>query len=423
MFQRRFKNRAFLFLIVLTGVTSVTVLFTRGMQSYGFDNGDPESVLPGVGEIRPAPAEPAMIPPFLEFVEFMDRELDSSLTVGAAYTVANSGNIACTRTFGETRTGSGEKVDEHTLFRLASVSKGFAGVLACMLDMEGAVSLDDRILDHYPGFRLKDSANTAGMTIRHLLSHSSGLVPYAFDNLVEAGEDLPQIVSRLHEVDISAPPGALYGYQNVLFSMFDPIARKATGVPYEVLMEELIFKPLGMSDASVGMISTGGELNMAWPHVRTGTGYASLKPHTGYYNVLPAAGVNASISDLERWLIALLGHAPEVFPDTIGRILAEPVIYTPLKSRYTRYWKPFRGRYYSLGWRIYDYRGRKIIYHGGYIRGYRAEIGYCPEEDVGIAFLQNSPNSLASKVTPRFFDLFFDYLDRSGKEFAAIAGE
>jgi hypothetical protein len=90
-------------------------------------------------------------------------------------------------------------------------------------------------------------------------------------------------------------------------------------------------------------------------------------------------------------------------------MLAEPLIYTPLKYRYTRYWKPFRERYYSLGWRIYHYRGRKIIYHGGYIRGYRAEIGYCPQEDVGIAFLQNSPNSLASKAVPRFFDLYFDH--------------
>ena len=90
-------------------------------------------------------------------------------------------------------------------------------------------------------------------------------------------------------------------------------------------------------------------------------------------------------------------------------MLGEPLIYTPLKYRYTRYWKPFRERYYSLGWRIYHYRGRNIIYHGGYIRGYRAEIGYCPQEDVGIAFLQNSPNSLASKAIPRFFDFYFDH--------------
>ncbi len=115
-------------------------------------------------------------------------------------------------------------------------------------------------------------------------------------------------------------------------------------------------------------------------------GYIALKPHQGYYNVLPAAGVNASISDMGQWLLALLGYQESVFPDTISKILAEPLIYTPLKYRYTRNWQSFKGRYYSLGWRIYQYRGRKIVYHGGYIRGYRAEIAFCPAEDVGIAF-------------------------------------
>jgi len=123
---------------------------------------------------------------------------------------------------------------------------------------------------------------------------------------------------------------------------------------------------------------------------------------------LPAAGVNASISDMSQWLLALLGYRPEQLPDTVRNTLATPLIYTPLKARYTRYWKPFRERYYSLGWRIYHYQDRTIVYHGGYIRGYRAEIGFCPEEDVGIAFLQNSPNGLASKCVPAFFDLFFD---------------
>jgi beta-lactamase class C len=142
--------------------------------------------------------------------------------------------------------------------------------------------------------------------------------------------------------------------------------------------------------------------------VRTSRGYVALNPQQGYYNVLPAAGVNASISDMGQWLLTLLGNYPEQFPDTVRTLLATPVIYTPLKARYTRQWKPFRERYYSLGWRVYHYRDHWIVYHGGYIRGYRAEIGFCPEEQAGIAFLQNSPNGLASKCVPTFFDLIFD---------------
>ena len=72
----------------------------------------------------------------------------------------------------------------------------------------------------------------------------------SMDNLVEADQELPDIIERLVEVDISAPPGQLYGYQNVLFSMLDPIAKKATGIPYQVRLEQKIFHPLGMTDAS-----------------------------------------------------------------------------------------------------------------------------------------------------------------------------
>jgi beta-lactamase class C len=401
-FLKRYRHRLSLFILSMMGIVAILILFSKGMRLY-----DPGTRLPDVqhnvhGARGSLSREVTAYPPVREFIEFMNRELDSSSTVGAAYTVVRGGRVEYTTTFGEIRKGSGIAVDDHTIFRLASVSKGFAGALACMLEQEGVFSLD--------------SVNTADMTIRNLLSHTTGLVPFAFDNLVEEGVDLGQIVSRLREVDISAPPGALYGYQNVTFSMLDPITRRATGTPYQVLLEEMIFKPLGMNNASAGQVPLRPGLNMASPHVRGGEGFIPLDPQSGcYYNVLPAAGVNASISDMGQWLLALLGHQPGSFPDTVRNLLAEPLIYTPLKYRYTRYWQPFRERYYSLGWRIYFYRDRKIVYHGGYIRGCRAEIAYCPQEDVGIAFLQNSPTNLASKCIPRFFDLYFDHLDGSGK--------
>ena len=350
----------------------------------------------------------SLSPPFREFVQFMEQELDSTQTVGAAFTIVHGGEVVFTGTYGVREKGSLKEVDEHTLFRMASVSKGFAGVLASMLEQDGAFSLNDKVVEHYPGFLLKDSVSTAKLSIRNLLSHTSGLVPYAFDNLVEADQDLTTIIERLDEVDISAPPGELYGYQNVMFSMLDPIVRNATGIPYKALLQDKIFNPLGMTDASAGPVYMDRNPNLAYPHVRTKNGYVALQPHEGYYNVLPAAGVNASISDMSKWLIALLGYNPEWMSDTILSNISTPVIYTPLKWQYTRYWKPFRERYYSLGWRIYTYQGRQIVYHGGYIRGYRAEIAFCPSEDVGIAFMQNSPNNLASRCVPTFMDLFLE---------------
>jgi beta-lactamase class C len=400
MRERLIKVTVLLFLVIL--FSAGTIFVSKGTRP-------PESITVQEQLTLPEESDPVYLSrPVREFIQFMEQELDSSLTVGAAFTIVQGGEVVYTGTYGVREKGKPGKVDEHTLFRLASVSKGFAGVLAGMLDHEGIFSLDDRVVDHYPGFQLKDSINTADLTIRNLLSHTSGLVPYAFDNLVEADQDLFTIVDRLDEVDISAPPGELYGYQNVLFSMLDPIAKKATGSPYQVLLEQRIFNPLGMNNASAGPVDMDLYPNMALPHVNTGKEYVALRSHNGYYNVLPAAGVNASISDMGQWLLALLGHKPEWIPDTVLSTISTPIIYTPLKWSYTRYWKPFRERYYSLGWRIYNYQGREIVYHGGYIRGYRAEIAFCPAEDVGIAFMQNSPNNLASRFVPTFMDLLLE---------------
>lgn len=395
--------RVFAFVLMMVVLSAGTIYITRGTMPMS------QRAESGVSEIQFEERDPLpVLPAFRDFIQFIDTELDSTRTVGAAYTIVHRGNVVYTAAYGERNRENHLKVDEHTLFRMASVSKGFAGVLASMLEQDGVFSLSDRVVDHYPGFLLKDSLSTANLTIRHLLSHTSGLVPYAFDNLVEAGQDLYTIVDRLDEVDISAPPGELYGYQNVMFSMLDPIARRATGIPYQVLLQEKIFKPLGMEDASVGPVDLDKNPNMAYPHVRTRSGYVPLDPREGYYNVLPAAGVNASISDLGQWLLGLLGHKSRYLPEAVLDSISTPLIYTPLKWQYTRYWKPFRERYYSLGWRIYHYQGLEIIYHGGYIDGYRAEIAFCPSEDVGVAFLMNSPNPLASRVVPTFFDLFLE---------------
>ena len=150
--------------------------------------------------------------------------------------------------------------------------------------------------------------------------------------------------------------------------------------------------------------------NVAFPHSRKNGEFFPLPLHTGYYNLLPAAGINASIEDMGKWLAALLGRTPMVIDPSVIALITHPQVQTPLKSAYTRQWDPIDERYYSLGWRIFDYKGHRIIYHGGYVRGYRAEIAFCPELDTGIAFLQNSPDRVASLCIPVFFNILFEEL-------------
>ncbi len=348
----------------------------------------------------------------IQYLKFIENEIDSTNTVGAALTIVYKNHLLISNTYGIKKTGTTDSINQHTVFRLASVSKGFAGVLASILEEDSTLSLNEKVKDIIPDFRLKDSINTYDLTIQNLLSHTTGLVPHAFDNLIEDGVSYPIILQKLPEVEISAKPGVLYSYQNVIFSLFDSIVHIKTGLPYDILLRKKIFRPLKMRDASANpTVFIRKKSNIAHPHYYSNGKAISLPPNTGYYNLKPAAGINASISDMSKWLMALLGNNPDVLDTSILNHITSPVIHSPLKWRYLRNWDPIESKYYSLGWRIYIYKGRKIIYHGGYVTGYRAEIAFCPEENLGIAFLQNSPNKLASKCVPQFFNLWFEFSD------------
>jgi beta-lactamase class C len=404
--------------IFLGGIIALsTVLFTNrsqegspGSDSISHRDSNPEPVTRNAHLEDTSPIHKTL----LRFDEFLRSSLDSMASVGAAATVVHGNEPVYTLTFGVKRVGTADSVDRNTVFRLASVSKGFAGVLACLLHQKGKLDLDDRVIAYLPDFLLKDSASTCDMSIRHLMNHTSGLVPHAYDNLAEEGRTVGEILPRLVEVKISAPPGQLYGYQNVLFSMFDTIAELGLNKDYPELMSEYIFDPLDMQNASTGYLELVWNSNVAFPHIKRGGGFYPLPLHTGYYNLLPAAGINASIDDISKWLGALLGNAPRAIPPVVLKAISTPVVETPLKRAYTRRWDPIDGRFYSHGWRIFDYKGHRIMYHGGYVRGYRAEIAFCPELETGLAFLQNSPNGVASRCVPAFFNYYFEELRKPG---------
>jgi len=343
-----------------------------------------------------------------KYETYFKTQFDSNRTVGASLAIIYKGKVAFLKCYGVKTVGTSDSIDEHTVFRLASVSKGFAGILACILEQNGNIKLSDRVDKYLPNFRLKDTLDSHILTIENLLSHTTGLVPHAYDDLIEGGVSFSTILGELPQVEISDTPGKLYSYQNVIFSLVDTIFYLQTGKKYSTLIERKIFKPLHMRDASVGADYTLFRHNVAMPHIWDGSRNVTLMPNKGYYNLLPAAGVNASIIDMCKWMIALMGYKEDVINKSIRKKINTPLIETPLKRSYTRSWGKVDKKQYSLGWRIYTYKGRKIIYHGGYVTGYKAEIAFCPKEEVGIIFLENSPDELASKSVPEFFNIWFN---------------
>jgi beta-lactamase class C len=104
-----------------------------------------------------------------------------------------------------------------------------------------------------------------------------------------------------------------------------------------------------------------------------------------------------------------MGGYPQVISSQMLDTLYQPLIVTPIKNRYFRLWQPFNKAYYGLGWRILQFPDHKVVYHGGYVNGYRSEIAFIPDEGLGIVVLVNAPSSLPNFSIPKFFEVFHKY--------------
>ncbi|MBT8060184.1 MAG: beta-lactamase family protein [Gammaproteobacteria bacterium] len=342
------------------------------------------------------------------FGEFFRAQVVLEDITGAAFVVATPEGIVHVGTSGHTDTSESRAIDEHTTFRVASVSKTFAAGLAGVLVEEGEFDWDDRLVDYVPDFRLK--GDESRVRIRHVLGQSTGVVPHAYDNLIEDGVPLERIRDQFSKLPYLCAPGSCYSYQNSIFSLIEPVMEKTTSRSYADLMEEKIFRPLDMRTASVGYEPFVGNPNHARPHVKTRSGWKTVNVKPNYYRVAPAAGVNASATDMGKWLAAQMGGRPAVLHPEVVDTLTTPRVRTPRDKR-RKHWRDLLSdAHYGLGWRIYRLGEHEIAYHSGWVSGYRADIAWSETHGIGIAVLMNVEGNGINKLTTTFWRMAFDAL-------------
>lgn len=340
------------------------------------------------------------------FKSYFVQHVSAENITGAAFVIASRGGIVDLGTAGYTDTTRKQPIDQDTVFRVASVSKTFAAGLAGMLVRDGRFGWDDRVIDHVPGFRLK--GDSGRVRVRDLLGQSTGLIPHAYDNLIEDGVSLDRIEKKYRELDYVCQPGTCYSYQNSIFSLIEPVIEQTTSQSYEQLMESRIFQPLGMRTASVGYQPFVSSPNHALPHVRSRGQWKTVEVQPNYYQVAPAAGVNASALDMGKWLVAQLGGYPAVIDPAVIEGLVEPRVRTVRDTR-RQYWRDLLSEaHYGLGWRIYRLGDHEIAYHSGWVSGYRADIAWSAEHDIGIAVLMNVEGSSINELTTTFWRMAFE---------------
>ena len=338
---------------------------------------------------------------------------------GLATAVVVDDKVAFEHTIGYADVATRQPVTPETVFRLASLSKAFATALVGLLVDDGKLHWDTKLVNVLPYFKLKNMQDADKATVSDILGQRLGLPRNTYDNMLE--DDIPyeELVRKLDEVSLACGVGACYGYQNVAFGMISDVVFARTGEFFYRLVDKRIFYPLGMDTASYGR--TGLETSKSWarPHHPSAHGWVPFQPKETYYRVAPAAGVNASLRDMEKWLIAQMGGRPDVLPPALLQVLHTPGVVTPTEL-YATPWRRARltAAHYALGWRVYEYGGQTLIFHAGAVAGYRTMIGFFPKYHVGVVTLWNSTGPMPGGLMPMVFDdlLGLPHVDWAGVE-------
>jgi beta-lactamase class C len=371
-------------------------------------------------------SEPVALPPervkqaLDDYAHWLDVVAQRNEVAGLATAVVVNNKVAFERTLGYADANTQEPITPTTVFRLASLSKAFATAVTGLLIDEGRFSWNTKLADALPFFQLKDAQASGEVTVRDILGQRLGLPHNTYDQMLEDNVPYEELVRKLDEVTLTCNVGECYGYQNVAFSLIGDLIYAETGDFFYHQVDRRIFFPLGMTTASYGREALESSKSWARPHRPHGAhAWESFDPKEAYYRVAPAAGVNASLRDMEQWLIAQMGGRPDVLPQTLLDQLHAPGVPTPGEMHATP-WRHARvtAASYALGWRVFTYGGETMVFHAGAVEGYRTMIAFFPRYRVGMVSMWNSPGAVGTDLMPMVFDamLGLPHVDWAGVE-------
>ncbi|MGS2719163.1 serine hydrolase domain-containing protein [Paraglaciecola aestuariivivens] len=348
-----------------------------------------------------------------EFAKDVQQKAQRKNLPGYAFAYIQKGKPAQVVVYGKD-SAKGAPIDLDTVFRLASVSKTFTSMLMAKYVAQKQLDWQVPVGQLVPEFSAKPVSNQ--LVLSHIIGQSSGYIPNAYDNLIEANYSVERVLTMLSELEPLCQPGQCYTYQNALFAVVDSYFKQHHS-SYSQALNQAIIEPLKMPHASVGKAALMGSKKWAKPHVAISKNrWRTVRVRDDYYRYAPAAGVNASMRDMVIWMRALLGEMPEVVPTELVKQVTQPLTKSK-KETYRRQWRQYlTDAHYGLGWRVYEFAGHTLNYHGGWVQGYRSDVAFSPEFGVGYVMLMNAESNLINEFTPEFWARCFEQLKQASAE-------
>jgi beta-lactamase class C len=346
------------------------------------------------------------------FENVTDQAIKDWKIPGLAFAIVTPSKVLSLKTYGLRQTDSTEKIDSNTLFRIASLSKGFSAALSIKLAHQGFLQLQDPIINYLPEIVIGDAYLTKKIKIKHLLSHTNGIKEYYLEDLAYTKFYFKDLSKQLVQAKKMGRIGHYFQYQNVVFNLIQPIIEQATGKAFAENMQQEILLPLAMDHTILTEQGYEQSTNKAYAHDYLAGSYQPSSTSSYYHSILAAGGITSSITDMSHWLQALLGGHEKILNQKQLATMFLPVVTVPLASKRFQDsgWTSERllSAYYGLGWFVYDYMGNPIVHHSGRLTGFNSLIAFSPEHQIGLVILANSDTLLPGALMAHFFDLLFD---------------
>ena len=316
-------------------------------------------------------------------------EFDGPNSPGASVMVIHQGKVVFARGYGLANLEEKTPCGTNTNFRLASVTKQFTAMSVMILAERKKLTLDERLTDFFPEF----PAYGRQITVRHLLSHNSGLPDY--EDLIPKGTEIPvldrDVLRLLMRQDKAVfPPGSKYHYSNSAYALLAQIVEARSGNTFAHFLKQNIFTPLKMKHTLAYEQGVSVVSDRAFGYSEKGGGFERTDQSLTS-SVLGDGGIYSSVTDLRRWDEALYTSK------LVSRKMLNQAFTPAMATEH-----PDTG--YGFGWFVGRYRGLQEIWHSGNSIGFSTRIARFPEKSFTVIILTNRSDAKLAEMPHQIAD-------------------
>lgn len=340
-----------------------------------------------------------LLPP--DFEEWIQQGMEKWEIPGMALSVVYQGEPVYMKGFGVKKAGEADPVDEHTQFGIASVSKHMTAISLGLLVDEGVLNWHDPVREFLPWFELSDPWATNYVTLHDLLTHQVGVGRILGNRLQYlTNRSRYELMYRMRYHEFEKPFRSAHVYSNSMYTVAGEVAAAVSGRDWDSLMQDRLFRRLNMSRTNTSILDLD-ETNAAWPHQYIKGEVIPINRRN--WDVASAAGgVNSTAADMASWMIMQLSdgnfNGTRIIRSETLREIQTPKVSLPITSTEA----PQQS--YGYGYRITDYRGYRILAHGGATDGMNSNYVLIPQLGLGIMVMTNTFNNFMNAIPYHIID-------------------